>query len=165
MTRRKIIRFSFLTIGALVALYVLVYVGGIVFRTVSDDRVNAQHLNTLEADQLLKCQVAGVSPLPAKDDNSAGSKHGIGFGSVSPTLVARDFSLNGADPTAVMATFANCAQAAAWSVKEDPVVAGQDLTLSGVKRFPDGWTTSLLITVRVSKTPSSWPDIEIQLED
>lgn len=121
---------------------------------------NTQRLNALEADGVLRCQVAGISPARGSFDR-AGSA-GIGFAGQAPTLVTRGFNLAGAAPAAVMDAYVACAKTHGWQVVRDPVFRNGDLFATGTKTFPGGWTGQLLIAI--SQQPlAGQPEVDIQL--
>jgi hypothetical protein len=130
----------------------------------SSDTLNGQRLHALQSDGLLRCQVAQISPWHARDVNRAGTTHGIGFGGTAPTVVARNFYLNDADPTSAMTTFLSCAQNSGWKVEQLPRAAGQVFSLTGTKIFPGGWMASLGIGVLMHAPCASQPIIEVYLQ-
>ena len=125
------------------------------------DDLNAQRLKLLQADGILHCRVAKISPWHETEEinaDIAGTTHGTGFGGRTLTSVTRLFSLNGADPTNVLSAFKVCAQTSGWMLAKRPSAA-----LSGTKSFRDGWTANLNIYME-SHTPfANQPIIQITL--
>jgi hypothetical protein len=124
-----------------------------------DDSRNARRMNELQADPLLRCHVAQIVPWHAEDVNSPGSTHGIGFGGTSPTMVARGFYLNGADPAQVLATFAICAHNSSWVSYQQTAD-----NFSATKTFPGGWQASLTIGVSMHAPFANQPIVQVVIE-
>jgi hypothetical protein len=127
-----------------------------------NDVVNAQRLKILQADSILRCRIPTISPWHEKEEmnaDTAGSRHGIGFGGRTLTSVDRVFSLNGADPADVLDSFTACAQTSGWMLDKQPYIA-----LSGTKSFPDGWRAHLRIFIASHPPFTSQPILQVILD-
>ena len=106
---------------------------------------NHSRLHTLQADPVLRCQVAGLGAPRVFD--AAGTTHGIGFGGTAPTEVDRTFPMGNADPTTVVMTIAACARTAGWDATVHYYPRQPAPTVTGLKRYQGGWQASLLVTI------------------
>jgi hypothetical protein len=151
---------------AIIVVVVLVFVAATAISWYRDDQMNAGRLKTLQSDGLLSCQVDRIVPLHSRDADRRGTTYGIGFGGTSSTTVVRIFSLNGADPAAVMAAFSQCAQTNGWVLTHQ---AKKELYTMGVKAFDGGWQASVLVCVSTRPPPgtdyTNYPVVEIHLDN
>jgi len=159
--KRATARLIILIVLAGVATYIMMVVSANIIVWHRNDNLNAKRLKLLQADGILQCRVAKISPWHEKEERNAdmvGSTRGIGFGGRTLTSVTRVFSLNGADPANVISAFTVCAQSNGWMLAKQPYIA-----LSGTKSFPDGWTASLSLYIG-SHTPfANQPIIQVNL--
>jgi hypothetical protein len=105
------------------------------------DNENRRRLGVLEGDPVRHCQLTGVQPW--EEIASAGTRHGIGFGGIAPTLVGLNWHLTG-DAATVATALRTCAVAAGWAI--DRSSAGGAM-FSARKTFEGKWTASLVVGV------------------
>jgi len=100
-----------------VALCLIVFVAANLIVWRHHDSVNARRLKSLQADAILRCDVAKITRWNEKEEMNAdlaGSTHGIGFGGRTLTSVTRVFRLNDAEPASAIDAFTACAQSSGW---------------------------------------------------
>jgi len=156
---KKIRRIVLITIAGIVSLPIL-YIVILAISWLHSDHANAQRLKTLQADGILHCNVTQIAPWHGEDVDTAGGTHGIGFGGTSPTLVAREYYMNGADTKGVLNAFAGCAQADGWQMSQ----TFDNSSLQATKTFPGGWLATLLIAIEKQAPHNAQPVVEVQLE-
>jgi hypothetical protein len=150
-----------LVLGA-VGSCIIVVVAAIMIGWHHSDDLNAQRLKILQADGVLHCRAAKISPWHEKEEANAdlaGTTHGIGFGGRTLTSVTRLFSLNDADPANAINTFTVCAQSSGWMLAKRPYVA-----LSGIKSFPGGWKAYLSIYIEDHTPSANQPIVQVDLK-
>jgi hypothetical protein len=154
-------------------LAILLVLGGVASCTVAvvaaviigwrhSDKLNEQRLKLLQADGVLHCPVAKITPWQEKEEinaDLAGTTHGIGFGGRSLTSVTRLFSLNDADPPNVINAFTVCAQSSGWTLAKRPYAA-----LTGTKSFPGGWKAYLNIYIENHPPFANQPIVQVDLK-
>ena len=145
-----------------IATYIILVVVVNIFVWHRNDILNAQRLKVLQADDVLRCRVAKISPWHEKEEinaDLAGTTRGIGFGGRAQTSVTRLFSLNDADPANVINTFGVCAQSSGWMLAQRPYIA-----LSGTKSFPSGWKAYLSIYIENHPPLANQPIVQVDLK-
>jgi len=159
-SKRKFVLIILLVLAGVVS-YIIVVVAANIIVWHHSDSLNAERLKILQADGVLQCRVAKISPWHEQEERNAdmaGTTHGIGFGGRAPTSVTRFFSLNDADPANVIDTLTICAQSSGWMLAKRPYIA-----LSGTKSFPGGWKAFLNIYIENHPPFAREPFVQVDL--
>ena len=160
-SRKVTPRLIVLSVLAGVGLYIIVAVVVTIIVWRHNDHLNAHRLKILQAESVLHCRVAQISPWHEQEEINAdmvGTTHGIFFGGRAPTSLTRVFTLNGADPADVVNAFAACAQSSGWMLAKPSYAA-----LSGTKSFSEGWTAQLNIYLGSHAPFITQPFVQINL--